>query len=216
MTQRFVHTLVLVLVAIGLIALPGCERPKSTGTQLPTPAAQTARTATPTIQPEIPPAMQTAIVAGETPTVPTATKASQPAAPTATPMPSPHPTLVVVPMPTPVPGAPSTHIVQPGEWLWSIARKYNVDPQAIAQANNLIDPGTLQPGQTLIIPASGSVPAPTAAPGGTSGQITHVVQSGENLFRVALKYNRTVQSVATANGITNKNLIYPGQVLIIP
>jgi LysM repeat protein len=216
MTQRFVHTLVLVLVAAALVVLPGCERPKSTGTQLPTPASQTAGKATPTIQPDIPPAMQTAIVGGETQVAPTATKTPKPAAPTATPAPSPQPTLVVIPMPTAVPGAPGTHIVQPGEWLWSIARKYNVDPQAIAQANKLVDPGALQPGQTLIIPAPGSVAAPTAAPGSTSGQTTHVVQSGENLFRIALKYNRTVQSVATANGITNKNLIYPGQVLIIP
>jgi LysM repeat protein len=216
MTKRFVHTAILVLVAASLVVLPGCERPKSTGPQLPTQVPQAAGAATPTIQPDIPPAMQTAIVGGETPVAPTATKAPQPAAPTATPVPSPQPTLVVVPMPTPAPGVPGTHIVQPGEWLWSIARKYNADPQAIAQANNLIDPGTLQPGQTLIIPAPGSAPAPTAAPGDTSGQITHVVQPGENLFRIALKYNRMVQAVATANGITNKNLIYPGQVLIIP
>jgi LysM repeat protein len=48
------------------------------------------------------------------------------------------------------------------------------------------------------------------------GQQTHVVQPGENLFRIALKYGTTWPVLAAANNITNPNLIYVGQVLIIP
>jgi len=46
--------------------------------------------------------------------------------------------------------------------------------------------------------------------------IIHVVQPGENLFRIALRYNLTVGDLAIANGIVDPARIYAGQVLIIP
>ncbi len=46
--------------------------------------------------------------------------------------------------------------------------------------------------------------------------LIHVVQRGENLYRIAMRYGTTVQAIARANGITNPNLIYAGQRLIIP
>jgi LysM repeat protein len=52
----------------------------------------------------------------------------------------------------PVAGEPVTHVVQPGEHLYSIARQYGVDPQAIIDANHLANPNVLHPGDTLIIP----------------------------------------------------------------
>ncbi len=48
------------------------------------------------------------------------------------------------------------------------------------------------------------------------GGSTHVVQAGENLYRIALQYGTTWPVLAAANGITNPNLIYVGQVLTIP
>ncbi len=44
------------------------------------------------------------------------------------------------------------YTVLQGEWVYSIARKFGVDPQAIIDANNLQSPYTLQPGDVLIIP----------------------------------------------------------------
>jgi len=49
-----------------------------------------------------------------------------------------------------------------------------------------------------------------------TGGTTHTVQSGENLFRIALRYNTTVETLAAANGITDPTHIYAGQTLIIP
>ena len=48
------------------------------------------------------------------------------------------------------------------------------------------------------------------------GQQVHVVQYGETLFRIALRYGLTTGALAQANGISNVNLIYAGQRLIIP
>ncbi len=44
----------------------------------------------------------------------------------------------------------------------------------------------------------------------------HVVQPGENLYRIALKYGVTMVAISQANGITNPNHIYVGQRLTIP
>jgi LysM repeat protein len=55
--------------------------------------------------------------------------------------------------------------------------------------------------------------APALAQAGTT---THVVQPGENLFRIALSYGTTWPVLAAYNGIANPNLIFVGQVLKIP
>ncbi len=55
--------------------------------------------------------------------------------------------------PTAVTGGGGTvHVVQPGEWIWQIARTYGVDPNAIIAANDLVNPGLIFPGLELIIP----------------------------------------------------------------
>lgn len=44
----------------------------------------------------------------------------------------------------------------------------------------------------------------------------YVVQVGDNLFRIALRFGLTTAELAEANGITNPSLIVVGQTLIIP
>jgi spore germination protein len=44
----------------------------------------------------------------------------------------------------------------------------------------------------------------------------YVVQRGDNLFRIGLRFNVPYQQIAQANGILNPNLIYPEQQLTIP
>lgn len=44
------------------------------------------------------------------------------------------------------------HTVQAGEGIYAIARQYGVDPQAIIDANNLVNPHLIYPGDQLVIP----------------------------------------------------------------
>lgn len=65
---------------------------------------------------------------------------------------------------TPTPGSPAApngvliHTVQPGESLWSIAQKYQVQYPDLLEANRdkIEDPGRISAGMELIIPALGT------------------------------------------------------------
>lgn len=50
-----------------------------------------------------------------------------------------------------------THVVQKGEYLSQIARKYSVDWRTLADINNLKDPSVIYPGQKLCISTSGVI-----------------------------------------------------------
>jgi len=83
---------------------------------------------------------------------------------TATPAPlTPLPTATPTITPTPV-----IYVVQKGDNLLSIARRYGVTLQALQEANGILDPRRLQIGQELIIPvdeaALAEPPTPTPTP----------------------------------------------------
>jgi LysM repeat protein len=63
--------------------------------------------------------------------------------------------------------------------------------------------------------AAGETPVPSATSTPQAQYIIHVVQRGENLYRISLRYGVTVQAIMVANGLTN-NIIYVGQQLRIP
>lgn len=104
------------------------------------------------------------------------------------------------------------HIVQWGESLTLIARRYGVTTTSIVQANGISNPNYIYAGQTLIIPASSTSPAPPPS-GPTS---SYVVQRGDTLSAIAYRFGATVNSIVSLNGLVNPNLIFAGQTLRVP
>jgi spore germination protein len=96
------------------------------------------------------------------------------------------------------------YLVQPGDTLFSIAQRFNVPLAQLIAANALPDPNRLVVGQALVIPQPNRQP------------LQYTVVPGDTLSRLAQLFNTTVQAIAQANNITDPNLIYPGQNLIIP
>ena len=110
---------------------------------------------------------------------------------------------------------PFVHVVQPGENLFRIGLRYGVTLQQIALANGLKSVTQIYAGQRLVIPAAGAAAAPAYSSAATA-QAYHVVASGENLFRIGLRYGVSAQALASANDLVNTNQVYVGQRLVIP
>jgi LysM repeat protein len=118
---------------------------------------------------------------------------------------------------TPVPGA-IEYEVQAGDWIFSIAAEFGVDPEEIIELNDLTSPDQFQPGLVLHIPppttATSAPPPAPRSPG--KGATIHIVKPGEWIWRIARIYGVDPQAIIEANRLTHPGMIYPGQRLIIP
>lgn len=101
-----------------------------------------------------------------------------------------------------------THIVEKGETLYSLSRKYNVTVSELAKINDFSAETHIKAGQKLVIPVededsqqeSGKTPS------------FHIVQKGETLYAIARRYQTTVEKIASDNRLKN-NVIFAGQKL---
>ncbi|HET6445097.1 MAG TPA: LysM peptidoglycan-binding domain-containing protein [candidate division Zixibacteria bacterium] len=137
-----------------------------------------------------------------------------------------------------VPAAPEPLIyeVQSGDTLVQIAVQFDVAVEDIAAASGLVDADVLEIGQRLVIPVDGVVPdalppvetpaeapaespsdAPAEAPASEvpADQI-HIVQSGDNLYRIGLLYGCTHGELAVHNSLANPDSLEVGQEIRIP
>jgi LysM repeat protein len=109
------------------------------------------------------------------------------------------------------------HVVQKGEMLATIAKKYGVSLRAIEEANPNVDPLKLQIGQKLEIPAPAAAPATAATETTTTGgaETVYTVKSGDALEKIARQHNTTVKAIKAANNLRTDR-INVGQKLKIP
>ncbi|MGQ9898520.1 MAG: LysM peptidoglycan-binding domain-containing protein [Acidobacteriota bacterium] len=94
--------------------------------------------------------------------------------------------------------------------LHRLIREYDLTRfDAIARSGNSM------PNQPLAAPTSTPTPAPSAP--SVAGAREHRVRIGDTLSGIAQQYGTTVADLQRANpSITNPNLIYPGQRMVIP
>ena len=131
-------------------------------------------------------------------------------------------------------------MLQRGETIETVARRYGVPVVAILSANNIADASRVQPGRRLIIPTYQSTaaprpsappppqqsysPPPAAAPARTAaparmparGGQSHVVNAGDTLYSLGRRYRVSHVEIARANGIQNEAALRIGQRLTIP
>lgn len=117
------------------------------------------------------------------------------------------------PIPTPeVPDQPEenttiTYTVKPGDTLSKIARKYGTTVSNIISLNPSIkNPNLIYPGEIFTIKQSDNENVTSTV---------YTVVRGDTLSEIALKYDTTVSNLVKLNNISNPNLIYPGQKIII-
>jgi membrane-bound lytic murein transglycosylase D len=98
------------------------------------------------------------------------------------------------------------HRIKPGDTLSFIARKYGVSVDSVRNFNPGIQPRYLQINTAIIVPDVGS----------SQNSHRHVVQSGETLSQIAVRYETSVESLTRINKISDPNTIYPGLSLSVP
>ncbi len=101
--------------------------------------------------------------------------------------------------------------VRAGDTLFSIATRFGTTVDAISSANNLPANGWLYVGWTLRVPA-----VTNAASAPKSPTQSYIVQPGEYLALIALRFGSTAEAIALANSLPNAWMVYAGQRLVIP
>src|SRR5699024_6150638 len=104
--------------------------------------------------------------------------------------------------PTSKPSTSSTYKVQSGDTLSGIAAKFGTTTKALQNLNGITNANKIYAGQVLKVK-------------GTAKTSTYTVKSGDTLSGIASKYGTTTKALQNLNGITNPNLIYAGQKLIV-
>ena len=97
----------------------------------------------------------------------------------------------------------TTYIVQPGDTLSGIAVRYGTTYQSLAAINNIADPNRIYPGQEIVIDGAAT----------EASTEYYTIQPGDTLSGIASTYGTTWQWLAEVNGISEPNLIYPGNTI---
>src|SRR5438128_6616304 len=95
---------------------------------------------------------------------------------------------------------PDAIVVQPGDTLYAVARRYDVPIRSLIEANGLTPPYALATGRRLVLPQVRQ----------------HLVRPGETLYAVSRRYGVDVSTLASANELAPPYTIKVGQSLVLP
>jgi len=96
--------------------------------------------------------------------------------------------------------APGSVVVQKGDTLYSLSRKYEVPLRSLIEENNLSAPYVLAVGQNLLLPQKRK----------------HTVVKGDTLYGISKKYNVDITSLSRLNDLSEPYALNVGQVLELP
>ncbi|HWO93681.1 MAG TPA: LysM peptidoglycan-binding domain-containing protein [Dehalococcoidia bacterium] len=120
--------------------------------------------------------------------------------------------------------AEETYVIEPGDTLSEIAAKLGMSIASLASLNDIDDHDIIYAGmrlRTSDVDGSAdvnpfSLGESAAASESAGGGLIHLVAPGDTLSVIALTYRVSITAIAAANGISNHDVIYVGQSLVIP
>ena len=114
------------------------------------------------------------------------------------------------------------YTVKKGDSLWAISKRYNVSLNELYAANDLNKNSVLKIGQQIQIPVEGGTATVTTVAADAyqpsdynMATETYTGKGGDNLSKIAVKYNTSVRALKAANNKTS-DLIRVGEKLMIP
>ena len=97
------------------------------------------------------------------------------------------------------------YTIQNGDTVESIASKYNITPYILYQLNGFNPNYILTPGNNIIVPKISSTYFDY-----------YTIKKGDNLYKIAQKYDVDYNILALINGLEKEDYIYPNQVIAVP
>lgn len=107
------------------------------------------------------------------------------------------------------------YVVQAGDTLYAVARKFGVSHLDIANWNQLDANAGLSIGQNLMIYGAGTSASGTAPSAATSGGNYYTVQQGDTLYSVARRYSCRVADLVEWNNLSKPYTLSIGQRLLV-
>ena len=237
--KRFLLFTVIMMLVVGVTGcrLPASTPPASTATSagsFPVPgeggtdtmgmfekfATQTAQAASgqPPTEGQPPDEGQPPAEDTSVPVVPTNTPAPQQeaAAPTEKPAePAVKPARTKIVVPTATPGLPASYTLQKGEFPYCIARRFNISPADLLNANGLSANSTTRPGQKLTIPKNArNFPGTRAL---HKHPTSYTVKTNDTIYTVACYFGDVdPDSIKLANGLKKPFNLTAGEKIQIP
>lgn len=119
--------------------------------------------------------------------------------------------------------------VKAGDTLWGISERFNASVADIAKSNNIAPQDTLRVGQTLVIWLDGNTAQDTrlalspdletpdtgGPPQDTTRKVHYRVRSGDSLFRIADRFNLSINDISRWNKLNDGEILKPGQQLVL-
>ncbi|GMQ95841.1 MAG: LysM peptidoglycan-binding domain-containing protein [Gammaproteobacteria bacterium] len=117
------------------------------------------------------------------------------------------------------------HVIESGDTLGTIARKYRTSVSALQQANNLRGT-TIRKGRSLIVPVASQSLADYRLSAdmrrsmrrripGSGNKIIYRVRRGDSLWVISRRFEVSVNKLARWNGLAKSSVLRPGQKLVI-
>lgn len=103
------------------------------------------------------------------------------------------------------------YIVQRGDTLWDLSRKYDVTVAQLRSWNKLANNAILSEGQTLVIKQSSSLHTAQSK----TRTVNYRVRPGDSLAKIAQRFSITVDDIVKWNNINPERFLQPGQQLTL-
>ncbi|MDI6801634.1 MAG: LysM peptidoglycan-binding domain-containing protein [Thermodesulfovibrionales bacterium] len=107
----------------------------------------------------------------------------------------------------------NTYIVKSGDSIYKIAKKFNVSPSYIKNTNNL-GSDRLKPGMSLSVPESTGDSSQDRSSYGSKNPTTYTVKKGDNIKKIAKRFNLTAEELMEMNDLT-ADFLKIGQKLVV-
>ncbi len=108
---------------------------------------------------------------------------------------------------------PASVLVEVGDSLSKIAKRYDTTTEILAAINGICDVNQIYVGQKILLAGAEFETDDEVDPEPIS--VTVLVEVGDSLSKIAKQYDTTVDDLMVTNDITDPNLLFVGQELVV-